>query len=408
MDIEKIRKDFPMFETNKTMQNHRMVYFDNAATTLKPQCVIDKVCEYYTSYSVNTHRGDYDLAQKADNEFHKAHQIVAKFINANENEIVFTSGTTMGLNEVAQGLKKQLTEDDEILITDAEHASNVLPWFRLASEIGCKIKYIPLDNGRVTEENLRSVISNKTKIVSIAHVTNVLGYVNDVKTLSKIAHENNAYFICDGAQSVPHFKVDVKDLDVDFLAFSGHKALGPTGIGVLYGKHELLEKIDSLLLGGGMNTDFKLSGEYGYLETPYKFEAGTQNIAGALGLGKAIEYLNEIGMDNIANHEKELKKYAIERLVNEVPEITIYNKDSESGIIAFNYKGVHAQDMGTLLASYGICVRTGEHCAKLLHNEIGVNSTVRASFYIYNTKEDVDQFVEACKKGCDFLDVFFA
>ena len=408
MDINKIRKDFPMLNNNKTMQGHPFSYFDNAATTLKPKCVIDKICEYYEFYSVNSHRGDYDLAQRVDDEILKARDNVCKLINADEKEVIFTSGATMGLNQIAQGLKRFLSKDDEILITDAEHASNVLPWFRIASEIGCKVNYIPLENGRITIRNIKKVISSKTKIVSIAHVTNVLGYVNDIKEIAKFVHGYNEYFVCDGAQSVPHFKVDVKDLDVDFLVFSGHKMCGPTGIGVMYGKYELLKEIDSLLLGGGMNTEFDLCGNFGYLKTPFKFEAGTQNIAGIIGLGKAIEYLNEIGMDNIEKYERELKEYAVTKLLNEVPELIIYNKDSEAGIIDFNYEGVHAQDMGTLLGSYGICVRTGEHCAKLLHNEIGTNSTVRASLYFYNTKEEIDRFVEACKKGRDFLDVFFA
>jgi len=407
-DVKKIRRDFPMFENNKTMQGHPMIYFDNAATTFKPQCVIDKICEYYSKYSVNTHRGDYDLAQKADSEYEKARHIVADFINANDDEISFNSGTSMGMNVIAQGLKKSLTKDDEILITDAEHASNVLPWFRLAQEIGCKVSYIPLtEEGKLIPENLEKVITSNTKIVSVAQITNVMGFVADIKELAKIAHNHNAIFVCDGAQSVPHMKVDVKELDVDFLVFSGHKCLGPTGIGALYCKEKYGNELEPLMLGGGMNTDFNMCGELGYLLPPYKFEAGTQNVAGAIGLGRALEYLKEVGMDNIEAHEKELKKYAINKL-KEIPEITIYNETSESGIIAFNYKGVHAQDMGTHLANYGICVRSGQHCAKLLHNQIGETTTIRASLYLYNTKEEIDAFIEACKKGSDFLDAFFA
>lgn len=408
-DVKNIRKDFPMFKNNPLMQGSPLVYFDNAATTFKPQCVIDKENEYYEKYSTNTHRGDYDIAVKSDSEYEKARGIVAKFINANANEVCFTSGASMALNQIAYGLKKTLTKGDEILITDAEHASNVLPWFRLQDELGVKVNFIPLDkDGKLTLDNYKKAFTKNTKIVALAHVTNVMGYAIDLKEFVKVAHEHHALFVCDGAQAVPHMKIDVKDLDVDFLAFSGHKMCGPTGIGVLYGKYNLLEKMDSIMLGGGMNTDFNMCGDYGYLLPPQKFEAGTQNIAGAIGLGKACQYLDEIGLDNIHKYELELREYAIKRLIDEVPELIIYNKDADSGIITFNYKGVHAQDMGTLLASKGVCVRSGQHCAKLLHNVINVESTVRASIYFYNTKEEVDAFVEACKKGRDFLDVFFA
>jgi cysteine desulfurase / selenocysteine lyase len=403
-----IRKDFPMIQNNKEMSSCPMVYFDNAATTFKPQCVIDAEMGYYQHYTANTHRGDYPIAEHADRAYDEAREKVAKFINAKKTEVVFTSGTSEGLNQIANGLKKFLTKGDEVIISLEEHASNVLPWFSLQHEIGIVIKYVPVDSkGRITLEGLKSVISNKTKVVSLAHVSNTLGYVIDIKSLAKLTHEYGAYFVCDAAQSAPHMKIDVKDLDVDFLVFSGHKCVGPTGIGVMYGKYALLDKMDPLHLGGGMNTDFDMCGNYGYLITPTKFEAGTQNIAGAIGLGAALEYLDNIGLDNIEKYEHELKQYAIDKL-KDIPELTIYNADSESGIITFNYKGVHAQDMGTLLASKGICVRSGQHCAKLLHNIIGELATVRASLYFYNTKEEIDQFVEACKKGGDFLDAFFA
>lgn len=406
-DVKKVRQDFPMFKNNPLMQGHNMVYFDNANTTFKPNCVIEKEMEYYSHYCCNSHRGDYDLAEKADESYEGARKSVASFINAKPNEVVFVSGTSLALNMIAQGLKNRLSKNDEIVISEAEHASNILPWFRLQEEIGCKIVYVPLNNeGRVTEEGLKSVLSNKTKIVSLAYVTNVLGYVLDVKSLTKITHEAGAIFVCDGAQAVPHMKIDVKDLDVDFLVFSGHKCVGPTGTGVMYGKIHLLDTMPSLILGGGMNTTFNTCGNYGYLASPNKFEAGTQNIAGAIGLARALQYLDELGMDNIQHYEQELKKYAISKL-KAIPEIIIYNKDAEAGIITFNYQGVHAQDMATLLGSLGICVRSGEHCAKLLPNFLGELATVRASFYFYNTFEEIDQFVEACKKGCDFLDVFF-
>lgn len=403
-----IRKDFPMIQNNKEMSSHPMVYFDNAATTFKPQCVIDAEMGYYTHYTANTHRGDYPIAEQADKSYDEAREKVARFLNAKKQEVVFTSGTSQGLNQIANGLKKFLKKGDEVIISLEEHASNVLPWFSLQHEIGIVIKYASADEkGRITLEGLKKVISPKTKVVSLAHVSNTLGYKLDVKALCKLTHEYGAYFVCDAAQSAPHMKLDVKDLDVDFLVFSGHKCVGPTGIGVMYGKYALLEKMDPLNLGGGMNTDFDMCGNFGYLITPTKFEAGTQNIAGAIGLAAALEYLTNIGLDDIEKYESELKKYAISKL-KQIPELTIYNADSETGIITFNYKGVHAQDMGTLLASKGICVRSGQHCAKLLHNIIGELATVRASLYFYNTKEEIDLFVEACKKGGDFLDAFFA
>lgn len=408
-DVNKIRNDFPMFKNNEYMQGKKMVYFDNANTSFKPQQVIDAIGEYYSKYSCNTHRGDYDLSDKSDKKFEEARKIVADFINAKKVEVCFTSGASMGLNVIAYGYQKFLTKDDEILLTEAEHASNVLPWFKVAETIGCKISYIPLDeHGRLTPENLEKSITKHTKVVSVAHVTNVLGYVNDVKELVKVAHKHNVIFVCDGAQSVPHMKIDVKDLDVDFMVFSGHKCIGPTGIGVLYGKYELLDKLDPLMMGGGMNTKFDMCGDVGYLLPPLKFEAGTQNVAGAIGLGAAIKYLESVGMDNISKYETELKEYAVRRLKEEVPQVKIYNPEADGGIITFNYQGVHAQDMATLLASHGICVRSGEHCAKLLHNLLGTDATVRASLYFYNTKDEVDAFVEACKKGSDFLDAFFA
>lgn len=406
-NVKEIRKDFPMLNGVK-MQNHDMIYFDNAATSLKPQCVIDAITEYYTSYTANAHRGDYDIAHKVDIKFEEARKIVAEFINANANEVVFTSGASMGLNIVAYGLMPFINEGDEILLTEAEHASNVLPWFKVAHERKAIIKYIPLtEDGRLIQDNLNKTISNKTKVVSIAHVSNVLGFVSDVKTLAAIAHNYGAYFVCDGAQSTPHMKIDVKDLDVDFFSFSGHKMLGPTGIGVLYGKYKHLESIDPLMTGGGMNTSFDMCGDVGLQIPPLKFEAGTQNIAGVIGLAQAIKYLTKIGMDNIEEYEKELKKYAISKL-EKLDNVIIYNKDSESGIITFNIKGVFAQDAGSYFNYKGICVRTGLHCAKLLVNYLQTDSTVRASLYFYNTKEEIDAFVDACKNGGDFLDAFFA
>ena len=404
-DVNNIRKDFPMLN-DKLMQDKPLIYLDNAATTFKPQCVIDAINNYYMNISANAHRGDYDLAHIVDNAFDEVRKKVASFINANVNEIVFTSGTSMSINMIAHGLT-DVKETDEILITEAEHASNILPWFKLSEKTGCKVKFIELDDeGRLTVGNLKKALNSNVKIVSVAHISNVLGYSFDVKEFAKLIHENGSLFVLDGAQSVPHIKIDVRELDVDFLAFSGHKMCGPTGIGVLFGKYHLLEKLNPMLTGGGMNSKFDVCGNVGYLYPPLKFEAGTQNIAGVIGLGAAIDYLENIGMDNIAKYEKELHDYAINKL-KDVDIVHIYNPNADSGIITFNIDNVFAQDAASLFNSYGIAVRSGQHCAKILLNKLQTEVTVRASLYFYNTFEEIDAFVDACKKGGDFLDAYF-
>lgn len=405
-DVNKIRKDFPMLR-GLSMQNHPLIYLDSAATSLKPQCVIDAIGLYYSDYCANSHRGDYDIAHRVDKEYEEARNTVAKFINADSNEVVFTSGASMSLNVIANGLIPFIKEGDEILLSEAEHASNVLPWFHVAEKTGAVVKYIPLnEEGLLTVESLKNTITNKTKVVALAHISNVLGHIIDVKELARVTHQYDAYFICDGAQSVPHIKTDVKDLDVDFLVFSAHKMCGPTGLGVLYGKFDLLCKIEPLHMGGGMNTYFDMCGGVGLYLPPTKFEAGTQNIAGVIGFKAAIDYINSIGIENIEMYEKELKKYAISKL-KELDNVIIYNENSECGIITFNIKDVFAQDAGSFFNSKGIAVRTGLHCAKILNEFLKTDSTVRASLYFYNTKEEIDAFVEACKCGGDFLDAFF-
>ena len=301
-----------------------------------------------------------------------------------------------------------LNEGDEILISQEEHASNVLPWFRLMELKGVAIKYIPIDEvGRITLDNVKKAVTPKTKLISVAHVSNVLGYKVDIDELTKFAHSKGILVSIDGAQSVPHTKIDVKASDIDFLTFSGHKMCGPTGIGVLFGKKELLEKMSPTFLGGGMNVTFKLSGEYKPLPAPAKFEAGTLNVEGIYGLGAAIRYINQIGIDNIENYEHELKEYAVKKM-KEIDDVVIHNETSEAGIVAFNKKGVFAQDLATFLNSKGIAVRSGLHCAKLLPTYLNELATCRASFYFYTTKEEIDAFVEALKKGGDFLDAYFA
>lgn len=404
-DVNYIRKDFPMLNKKN---DKKFIYFDNAATTFKPQCVIDECVNYYENECANSHRGDYDLAFKVDQKVDEVRETVANFLNAKKEEIVFTSGTSMSINLIAFGYgAKFLTENDEILLTEAEHASNVLPWFKVKELTNCKINYIPLDeNGRLTIEDVKKTITKNTKIIAIAHITNVLGFVSDIKEICKIAHENGAICVVDGAQSVPHIKTDVKDLDCDFLSFSGHKIYGPTGIGVVYGKYNLLQKMDPFMTGGGNNSRFDMCGNVAFLQPPAKFEAGTLNLEGIYGLGAAIKYVNKIGIDNIYKYESELRKYAVSKLKT-LPNLIIYNEFADGAIITLNVKDVFAQDEASYLNSKGICVRSGEHCAKILHDFLKTVATVRVSFALYNTKEEIDYLYEVLKTGGDFLDAYF-
>lgn len=383
------RKDFPILNTG-------IIYFDNAATTLKPQSVIDEVNSYYTNYSANAHRGDYKISQIVDDKLNLARQKVKEFINADEKEeIVFTSGATESLNVIIKGfLKNYLKAQDEILTTKAEHASLVLPLFSIVKQNGAVIKYIDLDaNLKVTLDNIKKGITKKTKAILISHVTNVLGDIRPIKEICKYAHKLGIIVVVDGAQSVPHEKVDVKDLDVDFLAFSAHKMLGPTGVGVLYGKEKYLKQVMPLIEGGGMNAFFDSLGNVEYKELPEKLEAGTQNLSGILGFSKTIDYINSIGIDNIKKREIELKKYMVDKLSN-LKNVIIYNKDVENGIVTFNVKDVFAQDVAAYLDKNNICVRVGNHCAKILSEVLGVKNTCRISLYFYNTKEEIDKLVE--------------
>ena len=308
LDPYKIRNDFPMYRNKIKMQGKDLVWLDNASTTFKPDCVLEAVSRYYTKETSNSHRGDYDLCFNMDMEVLNARRTVAKFINSKDTEAVFTSGTTASINLVAFGYGvKYLTKNDKILLTQAEHASNVLPWYKVSEMTGCQVDFIPLDkDGRLTPENLEKALTPDVKLVCVAHVTNVLGYIAPIKELAAIAHKHGALIVVDGAQSVPHIKMDVKDSDIDFLSFSGHKMCGPTGIGVLYGKFDLLSKMEPFMTGGGMNAKFDMCGDVNYLEPPLRFEAGTQNLEGIIGLHAAIDYLTSIGLDNIEQHEEEL------------------------------------------------------------------------------------------------------
>ena len=406
--LEEIRSQFPMLN-NKTMQGKPLVFLDNASTTFKPQCVIDAMNEYYSDYTSNSHRGDYDLCFKVDQKIEGVRRKVAKFLNSNENEVVFTSGDTDSLNLIAYsyGLDN-LKKNDVILISEVEHASNVLPWYRIAELTGATVKFVDVDNGRITVDNVKKAFTKykNIKIVSFAHISNVLGYEIDAKEIAKVCHDNGTIFVLDGAQSIPHIKVDFKELDADFITFSAHKICGPTGIGVLVGKYNLLDKMSTFELGGGMNVKFNNRLEVIPLPAPNKFEAGTLNIAGIIGLGAAIDFIASIGLDNIHEHEVELTKYAIDKL-EKSEDIIIYNKDSNSGIITFNRKNVFAQDEATLLNSKGIAVRSGQHCAKMIDDVINEIATVRASLYLYSSKEEVDIFVNNVLNGGDILDAYF-
>lgn len=394
------REDFPMLKNN-------IIYFDNSATTFKPKEVLEAITNYYTLYTANAHRGDYKTSLKVDTLYEDTREKIKDFLNAKSSkEIVFTSGATASLNTVAFCFAKHyLKAGDEVLISKTEHASNVLPWIELSKQIGIKVRYIPLDeNLKLQTETLKKSITEKTKLVSLAHITNTIGDIRNLKEIGKILKEKNIYFVVDAAQSAGHLKIDVQDMNIDFLAFSGHKMLGPTGIGVLYGKEELLIKTTAMNYGGGMNNFFESTGEVEYKEIPTKFEAGTQNIEGVLGLREAIKYLNKIGLDKIEEHDKKLRKYAIEEL-SKIENIQILNKNSEAGNILFNIKGIFPQDTAVYLDHYNICTRAGNHCAKLLKDELGIKNTCRISFYLYNTFEEIDKLTQALKKSKNIFEV---
>lgn len=384
------KKDFPMLSSD-------IVYLDNAATTFKPNSVIDEICDYYKNYCANYSRSDYDIGLKVDDKINLVRKKVAKFINAkSDNEIIFTSGTTHSLNMIVKCFfENYLEENDEILTTKAEHASLLLPWFNVCKKKNAKINYIKLeDNLTVSLENVKKAITDKTKVISLAHITNVIGDIRPIKEIVKLAHEKGILVVIDAAQSVPHQKLDVTNLDADFIAFSAHKMLGPTGVGVLYAKEKYLNIMEPFIYGGGMNAYFDSLMNLGYKELPYKFEAGTLNIAGIIGFGKAIDYIEKLGIEDIHKYEVDLKKYLVEKL-STLKKIVIYNKNVPNGIVTFNIDNVFAQDVASYLNKKNICIRVGSHCAKTLYEELGVKNTCRVSLYFYNTKEDIDKLVEA-------------
>ncbi|HEM6557250.1 MULTISPECIES: cysteine desulfurase [Streptococcus] len=403
MDLERIRKDFSILD--QVVNDEPLVYLDNAATTQKPQQVLDVLADYYQKDNANVHRGVHTLSERATARYEAARQKVADFIQAKSSkEILFTRGTTTGLNWVAQFAKEILQPDQEVIISVQEHHSNIIPWQQVCQQTGAKLRYVTLKDGELDMDHLRSLLSSKTKFVSLAHVSNVLGGVAPIGEIAELVHQVGAYLVVDGAQSVPHMGVNVQELDMDFYAFSGHKMLGPTGIGVLYGKEELLNLMSPVEFGGEM-IDFVYEQSATWKELPWKFEAGTPNIAGAIGLGAAIDYLTEIGMDAIQAHEAELVDYVFPKL-QAIPGLTIYGSQDLSkrtGVIAFNLDDLHPHDVATALDYEGVAVRAGHHCAQPLLRYLQVPATVRASFYIYNTKADCDKLVEAIIKTKEFF-----
>lgn len=409
MDIKGIRQLFPIL--HQEVNGHPLVYLDSAATSQKPIQVIEAVDKYYREYNSNVHRGVHTLGTRATDNYEGAREKVRKFINAKSTEeVIFTRGTTTALNTVATSYAREnLKEGDEIVISYMEHHSNIIPWQQVAKHTGAILKYLPLqEDGTISLDDVKETITNNTKIVSIVHVSNVLGVINPIKDIAKIAHEHGAIMVVDGAQSTPHLKVDVQELDCDFFTFSGHKMCAPTDIGVLYGKKHLLEKMEPIEFGGEM-IDFVGLFESTWKELPWKFEAGTPIIAGAIGLGAAIDFLEEVGLDNIETHEHKLAAYAMEKMT-QIEGITIYGpKDSvkRAGLVTFNLEDVHPHDVATVLDAEGIAVRAGHHCAQPLMKWLQVSSTARASFYLYNTEEDIDKLVQGLVKTKEyFSDVF--
>ena len=407
LDVEAVRKDFPIL--NQIVNDEPLVYLDNAATTQKPTQVLEAIAAYYAKDNANVHRGVHTLAERATAAYEAARERVRSFIHAaSTKEVLFTRGTTTGLNWVARYAESVLQPGDEVLISVMEHHSNTIPWQEACKKTGARLIYAYLKDGMLDLADFRSKLTEKTRFVALAHVSNVLGVVNPIKEIAELVHQANALLVVDGAQSVPHMKIDVQDLDVDFFAFSGHKMLGPTGIGVLYGKEELLEQMSPVEFGGEM-IDFVYEQEATWKELPWKFEAGTPNIVGAIGLAAAIDYLDKIGMETVHQYEQELIAYVFPKL-QAVEGLTIYGSEDltqRSGVISFNLAGLHPHDVATALDYEGVAVRAGHHCAQPLLSYLGVAATVRASFYLYNTKADCDKLVEALQKTKEFFDGTF-
>ena len=399
--MNNIKKDFPLLE------NENITYLDSGATTQKPIQVIKAVEEFYQKYNANPHRGAYSLSVEATEQYENTRTKIAKFINArHREEIIFSKNATESLNLIAYSYgMDNLKKDDEVVISIMEHHSNLVPWQKVTKKTGSKLNYMYInDEFELTDEEIENKITDKTKIVGITHVSNVLGTINNVKKIIKYAHKKGAIVIVDASQSIPHMKIDVQDLDADFLVFSGHKMLAPLGIGVLYGKREILNKMTPFLMGGDM-IEYVYEQDTTFAPLPNKFEAGTQNVEGVIGLGSAIDYIENLGYDKIQKIEKEVLSYAREEL-SKLDFLDLYitpNENNHSSVISFNIKGIHPHDVASILDSEGVCVRSGNHCAQPLMRFLGIDSTCRASFYIYNTKEDVDKLVSALNKAYDMF-----
>lgn len=407
IEVEKIRKDFPILD--QIVNDEPLVYLDNAATTQKPKAVLEAVNRYYQEDNANVHRGVHTLAERATASYEAARETVRRFINASSTkEVLFTRGTTTGLNWIGRFAEEILEEGDEVLISIMEHHSNILPWQEACRKAGAKLVYVYLKDGGLDLEDFRIKLTDRTKFVSIAHASNVLGVINPVQEIAQLAHEKGAIVVVDGAQSVPHMKIDVQKLDADFFVFSGHKMAGPTGIGVLYGKEQYLNQMSPVEFGGEM-IDFVYEQSATWKELPWKFEAGTPNMAGAIGLAAAIDYLEAIGMDAIERHEQDLIAYVFPKL-QAIEGLKIYGSQDlakRSGVISFNLGDLHPHDLATALDYEGVAVRAGHHCAQPLIQYLEVPATARASFYLYNTKEDCDKLVEALIKTKEFFNGTF-
>ncbi|WP_042222651.1 cysteine desulfurase [Oceanobacillus manasiensis] len=406
MDLHAIRQEFPIL--HQEVNGHPLVYLDSSATSQKPRSVIEAVDSYYRQDNSNVHRGVHTLGTRATENYEGAREKVRKFINADSTkQVIFTRGTTTAINTVAHSYgRANLSSGDEIVLTQMEHHSNIIPWQQVAKATGAELKYIPLQpDGTITLEDAAKTITANTKIVAISHVSNVLGTVNPINEVAELAHKQDAVIVVDGAQGAPHMKIDVEDLNCDFYAFSGHKMCAPTGIGVLYGRKTLLENMEPFEFGGEM-IDFVNLYDSTWKELPWKFEGGTPIIAGAIGLGAAIDFLNEVGMDNITKHEQKIVSYAMEKF-QALDGITIFGPQERAGLITFNLDDVHPHDTATVLDAEGIAVRAGHHCAQPLMRWLEVTATARASFYLYNTEEDVDRLVEGLLKTKEYFgDVF--
>ena len=398
-NLEKIRNDFPIL--NRKVNNNKLVYLDNAATSQKPNSVIQSLNDYYTNYNSNVHRGVHNLSVEATDEYEKARFKIADFINASSNEIIWTRNTSESINIVSIGLKNKVNSGDNIVVSRMEHHSNLVPWQQLCKEKNAELRYLDHDiAGRIDLDQAKKIIDKNTKIIAITHMSNVLGVINPINSIREISKKNGTLLVLDGAQSAPHFSVDMKEIDCDFFSFSAHKMLGPTGIGVLYGKEALLEEMDPFYFGGDMISEVTYEGAK-WNDLPYKFEAGTPNIADAIATGFGVDYLVDIGMDNITKHEDNITNYALEKMkdLTDYKIIGPLDMKDRGGVISFTHNSVHPHDVGEILDKFGVAIRTGHHCAMPLVRSYEIVAACRASFYLYNTYEEIDIFINSLKEA---------